>query len=351
MAKQYTRARRGMVFWLNPAKVYNQDNQFLACNGKKYPTHLQMENRPWMVVSNNEGNDTSPTCNIVPITLEDKPVLPCHVKFIYEGRQQTVLCEQVRTVDTMALKDFIYIVSDEVLQKVERAIAIQFAIRPSISTADFTLDTTLKHLEKIIAQIIQEKVEIYKQEIQPQVIPVSQVENTALHLGQMLEDLCSEAFKKPEPEEVVPEEVVPEEPAKPVEQPVVSEPKPIKETKPSSIQRPTKNDRPLSQIEKFNLKLQKSRQLNGKAVQNAVVNSIGKSDVALDKSQPEKKPDESGKKPTEKKKRNNWTVESRQAYLEDCEKLSPAEVMKKWNLGSIQSVFQTKYACKNALNK
>lgn len=346
MAKQYTRARRGMVFWLNPAKVYNQDNQFLACNGKKYPTHLQMENRPWMVVSNNEGNDTSPTCNIVPITLEDKPVLPCHVKFIYEGRQQTVLCEQVRTVDTMALKDFIYIVSDEVLQKVERAIAIQFAIRPSISTADFTLDTTLKHLEKIIAQIIQEKVEIYKQEIQPQVIPVSQVENTALHLGQMLEDLCSEAFKKPEPEEVVPEE-----PAKPVEQPVVSEPKPIKETKPSSIQRPTKNDRPLSQIEKFNLKLQKSRQLNGKAVQNAVVNSIGKSDVALDKSQPEKKPDESGKKPTEKKKRNNWTVESRQAYLEDCEKLSPAEVMKKWNLGSIQSVFQTKYACKNALNK
>lgn len=163
--KQYTRIRRGMVFWINPGRVYNQSHQFFACKGKKYPTHLQMGNRPWMVVSNDDGNDTSPTCNIVPITLEDKPVLPCHVTFIYEGRQQTVLCEQVRTVDTMALKNFIYIVSDEVLQKVERAIAIQFAIRPSILTTltmDSTSDMTPKHLEEIVAQIIQEKVALWE---------------------------------------------------------------------------------------------------------------------------------------------------------------------------------------------
>lgn len=262
MAKQYTRVRRGMVFWFNPSSVYNQDNQFLVGNDRKYPTHLQMENRPWMVVSNDEGNNTSPTCNIVPITLEDKNPIPSHVKFIYEGKQQTVLCEQVRTVDSMALKNFIYIVSDEVLAEVERALAIQFAIRPSISTADFTLNTTLKHLEKIIAQIIHEKVEVYKQEYNQKVIPVSQVENTAIQLGQMLEDLCSETFKNKDKEPEKSEEL--KEPVQAIEQPtitpkVVSKPEPVKETKPSSIQRPTKNSKPLSQIEKFNLKLQKSK--------------------------------------------------------------------------------------------
>lgn len=331
MAKSYMRVCRGMVFWFDPTRTYGEESSFTVYNNKKYPSHLQRENRPWIVVSNNEGNNTAPTCNIVPVTLEDKNPLPCHVKYMYEGKQQTVLVEQMRTVDIMALKDYIYIVSDDVLRDIEKAIAIQFSIRPSISTTDFTLSTTLKNLERVVAEIIQSKVETYKKELQNNIIPVSQIEDTALHLGQMLEDLCGEIAQKPATEKTIVEKV--KEPT-PVVEP--KEPaKPIKETKP--IITPTKPSKPLSQIEKFNLKLEKSKRLNNEVAQE-IVNI-------------EKPVDTNSDNTPEKKKRNTWTIESRQAYLDDFKKLSPSDIMKKWNLSSIQSVFQTKYLCKNALSK
>lgn len=64
MNKHYSRVRRGMVFWFNPGKVYNHDTEYTISNDRKYSSHLQLENRPWMVVSNDEGNSSSLTCNI-----------------------------------------------------------------------------------------------------------------------------------------------------------------------------------------------------------------------------------------------------------------------------------------------
>lgn len=321
MAKQYSRVRRGMVFWFDPVKSYNQPSNIVSHQMKQLPSHLQLENRPWMVVSNDDGNLNGPTCNIVPITLEDKPKLPCHVKFMYEGRMQTAMCEQVRTVDSVVLKDFMYIVSDEVLRNVERALAVQFSIRPSITTSDFALDTTLKNLEKIVAQIIQEKVNAYKAEISSKVLPVSQIEDTALRLGQMLEDLCVT------PSQTVPQSAPAQEPSQVVSKPVTS-PNPVETAKPKQP------EKPLSQIEKFNRKLQRTRELNGTVPTKPHTSEVPtqvKEDV--------------------KKSRNSWTTEKRKEYLKDCDTLSPSEVMKKWNLGSISSVFSTKYACKNALSK
>lgn len=326
MAKQYSRVRRGMVFWFDPTKSYNQPPNVVSYQMKQIQSHLQIENRPWMVVSNDEGNLNGPTCNIVPITQEPKPPLPCHVKFTYEGRIQTALCEQIRTVDSAVLKDFMYIVSDSVLRDIERALAVQFSIRPSITTSDFTLDTTLKNLEKIISQIIQERVNAYKAEVSPSALPISQIEDTAIHLRHMIEDLCGvpeQETKKSTAEETTQTPVQPavkaEIPSKPAEKPVHREKHP---------------DKPLSQIEKFNRKLQKTRELNGSV-------------------QPQKVQEPKPEQPVEdsKRPRNKWTLEKRKEYLEDCEKLPPSEVMKKWNLNSIRSVFSTKYACKSAISK
>ena len=111
--------------------------------------------------------------------------MPCHVKFMYEGKWQTILVEQMRTVDTMALRNYMYIVSDEVLRNVEKAIAVQYAIRPSISAVDFTLDETIEKLEKIVEGIIQEKMRVTK----GTTLSASQIEATTLQLGQLLEDL------------------------------------------------------------------------------------------------------------------------------------------------------------------
>ena len=87
--------------------------------------------------------------------------------------------------------------ADSILRSIERAIAYQFDIRPSISTTDFALDTTLKNLEQIISSIIQEKVKEYTSTVQvnPVVIPDSQIEDTALRLGHMVEKACDKSLK------------------------------------------------------------------------------------------------------------------------------------------------------------
>lgn len=308
MVKSYSRVQRGQVYWFDPLESYGGYDTYLAFNGKEYPSSVQRNKRPWMVVSNDIGNSTSPTCNIIPITTsETKSDIPTHVTYIFEGKTQTVLCEQIRTVDCLALKEYSHTVSDEILEKVEKALTIQFNIRPTVTYADFTLDSTIRHLEVVIANIISNKVELVKQELQKQqtpvgVIPKSQIEDAAINLSQMIEDLVG-TIK-------------------------VEDAKPIKEDTPKStvsshVIKP-KITPTMSQVDKFNARYNKE-------------NPEPKSKKSVDT--------------TKSAPRNKWTIESRQQYLNDCDKLSPQEVMKKYGFTKIQSVFQTKYLHRNALIK
>lgn len=331
MSNQYFKVSRGMVFWFDPSKAYGEPTEYTMPSGKKCATHLNWKERPWIVVSNNRGNSTSSICTIAPITSENKGHRPHHVEYMHKGRHQTILLEQLRTVDSDALGEYFYTVSDSILRSIERAIAYQFDIRPSISTTDFALDTTLKNLEQIISSIIQEKVKEYTSTVQvkPAVIPDSQIEDTALRLGHMVEKACDKSLKPNITVEVNQEN-------KPVEviEPEFESKQEVQEIKSHKSER-------LSQVDKFNQRLQKTHQITGKPVHNHSV------------PEPVNQVEPKENKPVQiiKKKRNTWTPEKRLQYLDDCEKLTPKEVMDKWNLGSIPSVFQTKYACKNALNK
>lgn len=301
MLRNYSRVQRGMVFWFNPDKVYKEQMEFEGFKGKRYKTSIQHGNRPWLVVSNNEGNNSARTCNVVPITTEQgKTEIPVHVRFEFEGIPQLILVEQPRTVDIAALGEYMCTVSDEVLEQVEKAQAIQFAIRPSVTYLDITLDKVTTHLKNLVAYILQEKqVLIERQESLITngggAVPMSNIEDAALQLGEMIEDLVG--VSKPE---------------KPAE---VFKPQPAHG----------------SQIEKFNQRLVKSQQIK-------------------QQEQPKTQPTAVGEEiTTQKRKRNSWTEESRRAYLADCDKMTPQEVMTKYGFKSVQSVFQTKYACKNAL--
>lgn len=301
MLRNYSRVQRGMVFWFNPDKVYKEQMEFEGFKGKRYKTSIQHGNRPWLVVSNNEGNNSARTCNVVPITTEQgKTEIPVHVRFEFEGIPQLILVEQPRTVDIAALGEYMCTVSDEVLEQVEKAQAIQFAIRPSVTYLDITLDKVTTHLKNLVAYILQEKqVLIERQESLITngggAVPMSNIEDAALQLGEMIEDLVG--VSKPE--------------------------------KPAEVPKPQPAHG--SQIEKFNQRLAKSQQIK-------------------QQEQPKTQPTAVGEEiTTQKRKRNSWTEESRRAYLADCDKMTPQEVMTKYGFKSVQSVFQTKYACKNAL--
>lgn len=289
MSKNYSRVQRGMVFWFNPDKVYKEQMEFEGFNGKRYKTSIQHGNRPWLVVSNNDGNNSARTCNVVPITSEQgKTEIPVHVKFEFNDIQQLILVEQPRTVDIAALGEYMCTVSDEVMEQVEKAQAIQFAIRPSVTYLDMTLDKITDYLKNLVTYILQEKqVLIEHQEkltTNGGIVPLSNIEDTTLQLGEMIEDLVE--VNKPK--------------------------KPAKSNEHSHS----------SQIEKFEQGLAKAQQIK----QQKQSKDIGC-----------------------EKKRNSWTPENRKAYLEDCDKMTPQEIMAKYGFKTVQSVFQTKYACKNAL--
>lgn len=322
MGKDFSRVQRGQVYWFNPSESYGEPTEYTAYNGKVYKSSVQNYNRPWLVTSNNAGNSTSPTCNIVPITSsEEKAVLPVHVNFVFGGKKQTILVEQPRTVDCLALKSYMYTVSDDVMEKVERAIAIQHNIRPQVTYTDFTLDNTINHLESIIAKIIAGKVDQIREELQkeqtpPGCIPVSQIEDAATNLGHMIEELVTEKVK-PVVQEVIKDS---------------TEPKP--DIKPHSTVKAAKNTsyKGMSAVEKF----------------NARYNLDEKPHNTTDKESPKESTSEQKKTNTT---RNYWTPEKRLQYLEDCKNMSLRGVQEKYRLGSIKSVTQTKYLHKTALIK
>lgn len=59
--------------------------------------------RPAVVVQNDKGNCYSPTTIVVPLTSQEKTLMPTHVTLTPEDcgiiKESTVLCEQIITVD------------------------------------------------------------------------------------------------------------------------------------------------------------------------------------------------------------------------------------------------------------
>ena len=186
MGKCYSRVQRGMVFWFNPDKVYQQPGSFTAYNGHLMCSHIQRGNRPYVVVSNNEGNSSGYTCNVVPITTAEKTKIPSHVEFTLPcspKTPQTALVEQIRTVDSQALGDFICILSEAVMHDIDAALMAQFGI--AFETVD--LDGVMSRLETIVSHIIESKMNELK--LRTQRVPCEIIEDAALRLGGTLEGL------------------------------------------------------------------------------------------------------------------------------------------------------------------
>lgn len=80
--------------------------------------------RPCVVVSNQMACSYSPTATIVPVTSKDKKYIPTHYMLnnnkygCFDKDENTILCEQIRTIDKCRFKQFIGKLSDDDLQGV-----------------------------------------------------------------------------------------------------------------------------------------------------------------------------------------------------------------------------------------
>ena len=89
--------------------------------------------RPVLVVQNDIGNQYSPTTIVLAITSQiNKAKLPTHVELkaaIYGmERDSVILTEQIRTIDKTRLKQRIAVLKDELMKKVDQALAISLEL-------------------------------------------------------------------------------------------------------------------------------------------------------------------------------------------------------------------------------
>ena len=87
--------------------------------------------RPVLVISNNTGNRHSPTVIIAPITsrTHTKAKLPTHTEvkdFEKLDKDSIILLEQIRTIDKQRLKQYIGMMPDNVMARVDKALALVF---------------------------------------------------------------------------------------------------------------------------------------------------------------------------------------------------------------------------------
>ena len=87
--------------------------------------------RPVLIIQNDIGNKYSSTVIVAAITGRNKPCLPTHVSLYHVNGIRygaVVLLEQIRTIDTARLGDYIGKLNEEEMLEVEKSLAISFGI-------------------------------------------------------------------------------------------------------------------------------------------------------------------------------------------------------------------------------
>lgn len=89
--------------------------------------------RPVLIISNDTGNRYSPTVIVAAITsrVQTKAKLPTHIEVNdFEGldKNSVVLLEQIRTIDKQRLKQYMGMMPNSIMARVDKALAISLAM-------------------------------------------------------------------------------------------------------------------------------------------------------------------------------------------------------------------------------
>ncbi|ANK62326.1 MULTISPECIES: type II toxin-antitoxin system PemK/MazF family toxin [Loigolactobacillus] len=90
--------------------------------------------RPVLVVQNNIGNHYSPTVIVAAITAKiQKPKMPTHVGITAKQtgieKDSVILLEQIRTIDKQRLRDKVAHLADDLMAKVDSAVAVSVGLK------------------------------------------------------------------------------------------------------------------------------------------------------------------------------------------------------------------------------
>lgn len=131
---------------------YSISHEGGATNGSE-----QFADRPAVVVSNDENNKHSGVIEVVYMTTQPKTDLPTHVTVHSTGRLSTVLCEQVSSVSTDRVNNYIGQVSEQEMKNIDIALMISLQLSGGGKISKQYNETIQKQ---------QEEIEYYRNKIQ-----------------------------------------------------------------------------------------------------------------------------------------------------------------------------------------
>ncbi|QJC52726.1 type II toxin-antitoxin system PemK/MazF family toxin [Paenibacillus albicereus] len=112
--------------------IYRGDILLVDLGEQPEESHVQAGCRPVVVIQNNRGNEVSPCLIVAPITSRHKNFLPTHARLSgrFDGRMtgNTVLLEQLVTINKYQVVHKIDSVSDRDMREIERALLCSLAL-------------------------------------------------------------------------------------------------------------------------------------------------------------------------------------------------------------------------------
>ena len=143
----YGSLKRGEVYYIHKQDVTTEGYE-------------QDAGRPAVIVSNNIGNTHSSIVEICWLTTKPKNDLPTHVSIRSTPRTSIVLCEQITTIDTCGLGDYMCTLSDAEMAQIDIALAISLGLdlsklepkpapsKPIIDTPEVSLELQKAEIER-----------------------------------------------------------------------------------------------------------------------------------------------------------------------------------------------------------
>lgn len=157
------RVKRGMVFWYSVNSNVDKNNSpMIEIDGKKYQDSIEYGNRPWVVVSTDAINRRNRMCTIAPLSSsisnhQDNSPNKVHIYFM--GRDTTILCEQLRTVNVVELQEYANTLTDEVMELVDEGIMYALGIKAKREFNSLSMNDALSKIDSVIEKVVQARIQ------------------------------------------------------------------------------------------------------------------------------------------------------------------------------------------------
>lgn len=112
-SEKYMAIKRGDIYYIDNTPTAGSEQQ---------------GGRPAIVVSNNICNSKSPVIEVVFLTAQPKTDMPTHCVVRSTGRTSTALCEQITSVSTSRVGDYIGEVTKDEMARIDTALMISLGI-------------------------------------------------------------------------------------------------------------------------------------------------------------------------------------------------------------------------------